>query len=81
MTSQLTKAEVIRIYRKILGRYPESEDVINGWLNSGMSPNTMAECIVKTPEFTEEASGRAGYRALRRWRGRFFVARFRLPFS
>jgi hypothetical protein len=29
MTNQLTKAEIIRIYRKILGRYPESEDVIN----------------------------------------------------
>jgi hypothetical protein len=71
------RSEVIRIYRKILGRYPESNDVINSWLSSGMSPNTLAEQIVKSPEFISETSGKAAYRALRRWRGRFFVRKFR----
>jgi hypothetical protein len=54
-----SRRDILNAYRQLLGREPESEDVIQHWLDSGLTPAELRKAFLESEEYKTRA-GRTG---------------------
>jgi SAM-dependent methyltransferase len=56
MPEQLNRNHIVACYRSILGREPESEDVIQSHLNSGVTLEAFMHAVLNSPEYLKKTN-------------------------